>query len=181
MQTSYHLENEVLLNKKKKQLMILLSLIGLVSIGILLSFSSIVTNGIGKANSGHQAATEAPLEGPESGPLYRVVLPEHLVCNDNTEAVYYRSYAPEGSPNADKWIIEFEGGGSCGGINSCNSRWNSRPNDMTTKTEEEDYFDTSGGLINSYEVRNPLFWNWSLSLSLSLFVFLSLYFSLLTL
>jgi len=32
---------------------------------------------------------------------------------------------------------------------------------MSTKTEESDYFDTSGGLINSYQESNPLFWNYN--------------------
>jgi len=44
---------------------------------------------------------------------------------------------------------------------SCNNRWKTRKADMSTKTEESDYFDTSGGLINSYQESNPLFWNYN--------------------
>jgi hypothetical protein len=106
--------------------------------------------------------TEPPgPSGPHSGPLYRIVLPKDLVCNDGTEAVYYRSYAPADSPNADKWIIEFEGGGSCGAAEACALRWEERPQDMTTKSEQEEYFDLDGGLINEYEMYNPHFWNYN--------------------
>jgi hypothetical protein len=103
---------------KKKKLCLMGSSIAVVSVVIFSAYSSVLRSALSATNSGKQPTNtvDGP-SGPESGPLYRIELPPPLVCNDNTTAVYYRAYAPEDSPNAKRWIVEFEGGGSCGGIN----------------------------------------------------------------
>jgi hypothetical protein len=44
-------------------------------------------------------------------------------CNDGSPAVMYLRPAPAGSPNMDKWVIHFEGGGSCRDGDECLERW----------------------------------------------------------
>ncbi len=49
--------------------------------------------------------------------MYRVTMDTALypeaVCNDGSAAVFYFAPAPVGSVNADKWVVQLEGGGSC--------------------------------------------------------------------
>jgi len=57
--------------------------------------------------------------------LMRITLDDYpqALCNDGTPALLYVSPAPEGSPDADKWILWLEGGGSCHEGESCAARW----------------------------------------------------------
>ena len=43
-------------------------------------------------------------------------------CNDNTPAIFY--YRPASRPaDADKWVINLQGGGACGNGLDCSQRW----------------------------------------------------------
>jgi hypothetical protein len=45
------------------------------------------------------------------------------VCNDGSPAVFYMRPAPAGSPNANKWVIFFDGGGGCASEDDCLERF----------------------------------------------------------
>ena len=69
--------------------------------------------------------------GPPQGPGNANELQRHeldaaafpdAMCNDGSRAVfYYRPYV--GEANRDKWLINLNGGGGCGGGQSCADRW----------------------------------------------------------
>lgn len=59
------------------------------------------------------------------------------VCNDGSPAVFYFAEAPAGSINADKWVVQLEGGGGCleavdedGLHQDCMDRWTGRGPDL---------------------------------------------------
>lgn len=64
----------------------------------------------------------APAGSPR--PLRKVELTgPDAVCNDGSPAVMYVRPAPAGSPHADKWVVFFDGGGSCEDPEACLARF----------------------------------------------------------
>ncbi len=70
-----------------------------------------------------------PLPTKTSGDLQKIVLnAPGAVCNDGTPAIMYVRPArvsatePDG-PSANRWLIHFEGGGSCTTFEECGVRW----------------------------------------------------------
>jgi hypothetical protein len=56
--------------------------------------------------------------------FHRVTLTDpRAISNDGTPAVMFVRQAPAGSPNADRWLIWFQGGGGCRDYESCSIRW----------------------------------------------------------
>ncbi len=55
--------------------------------------------------------------------LKRTLLGPDSHCNDGSPAVMYMRPAPQGSPDADKWVIHFEGGGNCADPEDCLDRF----------------------------------------------------------
>ncbi len=45
------------------------------------------------------------------------------ICNDGSPAVFYVRSAPEGSPQANRWVFYFQGGGGCFTAEDCRERW----------------------------------------------------------
>jgi len=46
----------------------------------------------------------------------------NAICNDGSNAIfYYRPY--QGAVNRNRWVIQLQGGGSCGSANDCANRW----------------------------------------------------------
>ncbi|MBI4908543.1 MAG: hypothetical protein HY820_33295 [Acidobacteria bacterium] len=46
----------------------------------------------------------------------------NALCNDGSNAIfYYRPY--QGAVNRNRWVIQLQGGGSCGSANDCANRW----------------------------------------------------------
>ncbi len=61
----------------------------------------------------------------------------NAVCNDGSPAVFYFAPAPINSMNADKWVVQLEGGGGCldavdeaGLHQDCMDRWTGRGPDL---------------------------------------------------
>ena len=79
-----------------------------------------IVSGAGLCEVGNNVAT-AHTRGDD---LLRVTLTDpQALCNDGTQGVFYVSPAPEGSPNAHKWIMWLEGGGACSNPKGCGDRW----------------------------------------------------------
>ena len=70
-----------------------------------------------------------PLPTKTSGDLQKIVLnAPGAVCNDGTPAIMYVRPARVGAtepdgPSANRWLIHFEGGGSCTTFEECGVRW----------------------------------------------------------
>lgn len=105
------------------------------------------------------------VEGVESSgyvqrPMIRQTLDDpELVCNDGTEAVYYIRRSE--NPDEKRWVIRFEGGGNCAFAQACDDRWETRPQDMTTRDEEELVQDEEGGILCDDPDLNPYYNDWN--------------------
>lgn len=77
--------------------------------------------GAGMPNYGVGIPVAAP--GAPRPLLKRTLLGPDSHCNDGSPAVMYMRPAPVGSPDADKWVIHFEGGGSCPDAEGCLERF----------------------------------------------------------
>ena len=70
-----------------------------------------------------------PLPTKTSGDLQKIVLnAPGAVCNDGTPAIMYVRPARVGAtepdgPSANRWLIHFEGGGTCTTFEECGVRW----------------------------------------------------------
>lgn len=67
--------------------------------------------------------------GPGSGDMRKITInAPGAVCNDGTPAIMYVRAAAPGAlepdgPSANRWLIHFEGGGSCTTYEDCAERW----------------------------------------------------------
>ena len=96
------------------------------------------------------------LSMPSGGAFHRVTLPS-AVCNDGTPAAMY--VRPAADPTDTRWILYFEGGGSCGSTASCADRWCGEDYDAT-KMSSRWFPETrgEGGLLADGE---PQFGDWN--------------------
>ncbi|MEM7355996.1 MAG: pectin acetylesterase-family hydrolase [Acidobacteriota bacterium] len=90
------------------------------------------TNGLNDNPRRFNPAVHPPVEK-----MFRVTMDlqtyPDAMCNDGSPAVFYFAAAPAGSINADNWVIQLEGGGSClsaqdedGLHQDCMDRWTGR-------------------------------------------------------
>lgn len=62
--------------------------------------------------------------------LKRTLTGANSRCNDGSPAIMYMRPAPAGSPNANKWIVFFDGGGGCADEDACLERFCSLSGDI---------------------------------------------------
>ena len=118
-------------------------------------FSSQNTNPLFQAQTeGSEAYVQRPMER-----IDLTLEDPSLTCNDGTPAVYY--IRKSSNPEETRWVVRFEGGGSCGFAQACEDRWESRPQDMTTRLEETLVQDETGGILCNDPELNPAFYDYN--------------------
>lgn len=78
-------------------------------------------------------------------------------CMDGSPAIYYVEPAEPGYE--DRWVVWFEGGGTCGSADACRVRHNTQP--FLTSTTNASATVRGSGILSSRPEDNPDFWNWN--------------------
>ena len=117
-------------------------------------------------DSGYDTAQPAPVR-PEALQGFYIDNGRYpkAVCNDGSTPIFYMR--PGVNEGQDRWVLWFEGGGSCFSVETCTERWQSERNQMSTCVGEDctDYAaDTEkikSGILSALVEENPHLHEWN--------------------